>query len=1047
MIDSNFDLTKEVYSRLNSTNLSQIVSGELNQISSKENQSLNQKEEKINKNIIKNSERVTFLKEKDRLNSVINYRFLKDIKSRKVFHSEAQKIFSFQKYSHMKTILGHMSAEDNTMIQPVPIYVMVYSDDDKKIITGDNNGLIKIWSTITGQLIESYKVHDKPINDIIVTGKKYLISCSEDQTMAIFDLNSLSLVKIYNFDEMLIQLSEYKYNLTKSKITKIKKNQLKPKNKIIIDDDDDIEMIEEEDPEDEKDEIHDVCVICAKSGTVYIIDLDFEKQHNFDETNCKYPVKLALDKKIFDKYDVKRNKNLQITSIASNNVNGILVCGFNDGLLCLWDMNKILDETISRNRFIYDYEKFILFFNYVHSSFIPFIEFTLDSNFFLSGSTDGTILIWSIQKEVLEKIRMIEEKHFNSLNAPKPQILYPIFSIFKMTEDDDRTRCSVNVAMWTKKSNYIVAIISSKQRKKGFQSKNLLPNGLIGNNEYVNDHSNKRSSALLVYSLKQNQIIKKYNAEKGLSFDDQCFILDSHPKIEEIVLTISGVNNIVLFNFMTGQVLKSFKQINYFFSNVFQDFTAAEGKFSHKGDSFVISTFVGFISLYSIYSDNSFSTTYMNQFTSNDFSNSLTIETNLNSFFPNYVNMYNLPHIVSPPHSKYKLEATLAKKNLIKHKFGLNENEIKRYLANNLQNYNSSYEDRRLECEKEFHKYEQSLLDNMNYRLENIGMNELEEGEAIEVPSEENSYHSEGEIEEVENHSEGEEGEGDEEQIENSEDNELDREEEDLRFLNEEIAQEDFRGLGLSNYNLRRSAGYNLRNREEPEDNSIFLRSRSRNQNNTLNLNLQNNINNENENNRNNTGRYFLRGNEENENYNPNYIEDDSIDDLLDDDDENDADYRMRSHHKKRRRTNYNSAQNRNRNSPPEINLTTGYNLRQRQQNNLNGNRRPRTRIRRKLKLKGRRRNGNLSQTNTAINSANRQNNTNYFLREHVTPVSYFNSNDHNNLNDFNQNSQVISIESNLDEEYKNAMDTINRPSKHRRIIEDEDEKLEEIKK
>ena len=196
------------------------------------------------------------------------------------------------------------------------------------------------------------------------------------------------------------------------------------------------------------------------------------------------------------------------------------------------------------------------------------------------------------------------------------------------------------------------------------------------------------------------------------------------------------MNHIILFNFISGTIIKQFVENNYFFTNISQNIIASEGKFSSKGDSFVITTFLGFISIFSIYSKNSFSTTYMNQFTSKEFSNNSSIiqsnndSISLNSLFPQNVNMYNLPYIVEAPYSHIKLLQIESLKSLIQKKYNMTENEInQRYLRNNYEHYALNYNDRRIECEKEEKAFEQSEQDNMNYRI-------AEENETNELPEE-----------------------------------------------------------------------------------------------------------------------------------------------------------------------------------------------------------------------------------------------------------------------------------------------------------------------
>lgn len=639
----------------------------------------------------------------------------------------------------MKSMLGHISIADHTVINPVPIYCLSYSNNDEMIFTGDNNGLIKIWSTQTGQLIDIFKIHEKAVNDILLV-EQYLISCSEDQSVGIWDTKSLQIKKMFNFDESIVRVVEYDYSANN--------------------------------------EIHHIIIISSLSGKIYFFDLDVEIKNNFSYIEDSFPTKFYFDKKIIEKYELKKTKSMQQTSTVCNSKSGLLVCGYSDGIMCVWNMEEILDDSILKRKFIHEFDKYVLFLDYVHSSVIHLSEFSSNHEHFITGSMDGNVLVWTVKMQTIAYIRQMHR-----LNKPLKFFEFPIICESKISESEERTRCSVNVVIWTKSSNYVVAIISSKQRKRLIENKNKQSGNNNINNNANNTiqnnpanpsnegvHSAKRSSAIIVYSLQNKKIIKKYNENNQFSCHDECFVLESHPMYEEIILTISGTNHIVLFNFISGQIIKQFTETNYFFTNISQNIIASEGKFSSKGDSFVISTFLGFISIYSIYSKNSFSTTYMNQFISNEFSSntnySIKSTIPLSFLFPQNVNMYNLPYIVEAPYSQFKINQINSMRMIIRGKYNLSDKEInQRYLRNNYEHYLKNYYDRLIECQKEEKAFEQSEQDNMNYRiseeneLDNISEDENEvqsvddlsyqnDGDVINNPEDNDNYYANLEEEE-----------------------------------------------------------------------------------------------------------------------------------------------------------------------------------------------------------------------------------------------------------------------------------------------------------
>ena len=514
--------------------------------------------------------------------------------------------------------------------------------------------------------------------------------------MIIWDTKLLQLKKIYNFDESIVRVAEYEYS--------------------------------------DHSIVHHIIIASSLSGKLYIIDLNEEIQNHFSYDEDTFPTKIYFDKQIIEKYDLKKIKTIHQTSTVANNQCGLLISGFGDGLMSVWDIQTILDDHFKKHKFIHEFEKYVIFLEYVHNSVIHLSEFSSNNEYFITGSMDGNVLVWLVRKDKLINIRNIRNSN-KTIMIPYD---FPIYCVSTISESEDRTRCNVNVVIWTKNSNYVVAIISSKQRKRIIDKNKDINHNINSNHEQQeeNSHSSKRTSSLIVFSIQSKKIIRKYNEQNGFNCHDECFVLESHPIFENIILTISGMNHIILFNFITGTIIKQFVENNYFFTNISQNIIASEGKFSSKGDSFVITTFLGFISIFSIYSKNSFSTTYMNQFTSKEFSNnSTTIQSNngsipLNSLFPQNVNMYNLPYIVEAPYSQIKLRQIESLKSVVQKKYNMTENEInQRYLRNNYEHYALNYNDRRIECEKEEKAFEQSEKDNMNYRI-------AEENETNELPEE-----------------------------------------------------------------------------------------------------------------------------------------------------------------------------------------------------------------------------------------------------------------------------------------------------------------------
>jgi hypothetical protein len=556
-------------------------------------------------------------------------------------------------------------------------------------------------------------------------------------SIRIWNVKQFNLIKTINFDESIIRVLSYEYY-----------NELTERT-------------------------HDVVISNSSTGKIFLFDLEkvAEGEKKIQQNPHEYEnemiiSKIYFDKKIMEKFFLKKVKNnLQQSCMAVHKTPGILICGYNEGLICVWDIRRILDIVIKNDKFLYDFEKYILFLEYAHNSLVHISEFNKVGDYFITAGIDGHVLIWKVQENILKLQR----------RGQKPEDAYPIFSIFKISENEERIRCSVNVAIWSTHNNYVVSIISSKSRKKTNNSNipvenvhpinnsnnptsiraanvnndntnNLLNNGNNLNESKNNDYSNNRTSSILVYSKYSNSVIKRYDHKNGLAIHDECYVLEPHPENEEIILTVMNSNEIIIFNFISGNILCRFTEENYFFNNISQNMIAVEGKFSPNGDSFVISTYLGSISIYSIYSRNSYNTTHMNQFFDKEFKNetnegnSSSVEVQTDMPFINFVNMYNLPYIVQQPYSKFKLEQMQNSvfKRLIRN-YNFSQKQIENKLMNNYLFYSKNLDERRIECEREEKIFIQAAKENLTYMVQDNLDNDTSESEFVSNNSEYNS--------------------------------------------------------------------------------------------------------------------------------------------------------------------------------------------------------------------------------------------------------------------------------------------------------------------
>jgi WD40 repeat protein len=528
--------------------------------------------------------------------------------------------------------------------------------------------LIKIWNSMTGALVEIFKSHERAVNDTCIV-ENYLITCSEDKSVKIWDLRTLSLLKTINFGEPVIRVSNYRYAA----------------NNIII--------------------------ACSETGKIFTFDLasalnESNLMDDYDTGNLI--TKFWFDKTIVEKHNLKKIKNsLQLTSMAVSPL-GILVCGFNEGILSIWDLDRILNVTIVNKKFLIDFDRYLIFLEYTHSSLVHLTDFNKKGNYFYTGSTDGSVLVWKVHADIIQQIRQANVV----VDKTVRDYVFPVYSIFNIKESDGRVRCQVNAVIWSCCDNFIISLISSKKRKRTLNN----PNEGVHAGNSNGEASCKRSSSINIYDINRNSIINKLSEDNGFNIHDECYVLEAHPRVENLILTVNTSNEVLVVNFITNQIVSKFKEENYFFNNISQTILASEGKFSRSGGLFVISTFLGSISIYTGFPIESYSGTYMNQFFDVEFNSNPDI---LDQFFPKYVNMHNLPYIAQQPYDKLKLEQ-IESNRVILANYNLSNKDINCRLLNNNDNYTKTLEERILEVEREEKIFSLAAKENLTYMIQEI---------------------------------------------------------------------------------------------------------------------------------------------------------------------------------------------------------------------------------------------------------------------------------------------------------------------------------------
>lgn len=465
------------------------------------------------------------------------------------------------------------------------------------------------------------------------------------------------------------------------------------------------------------------------------------KKSNSAEDNSDYSKessdiyhKVSFDNTIYDIHiDLKRNKqNLKMSSM--NLCDGLLAGGFNHGFLCIWDFHKIIKTVYLKKKCLNKMIDYLLFLHAPHLKIIQIIEFSKKKDKLLTGSVDGNVLIWDVKFDVIKKFRegIYSYRTFSPDTAD--YFVYSLFILGSITENDTVKNPSVNVAIWTCHDNFITAIISSKKKI-----------------------DNKRSSTLYIYDVHLKEKIMELGNNDGYEIHDECYMLEHHPTKENLILTSCSSNEVIIVDILIKKVIFKFSIKNYFFPNIDDTLLILEGKFFGNGDRFVISTYFGVLSIFSIYEDKGYQGTFLNQFFDVELNNvkgyredgvnsqdsidennngNLSVsnvvnrgvnnnsvdnillerEINSNPLIPRFVNMINQPYTYQQPFSILKVRKI--ERKLLKE--GYNYKYIKENLHQNNEGFSMTLEERYSEVIKETMKFEEIYSSSLQQDNPNI---------------------------------------------------------------------------------------------------------------------------------------------------------------------------------------------------------------------------------------------------------------------------------------------------------------------------------------
>ena len=101
-------------------------------------------------------------------------------------------------------------------------------------------------------------------------------------------------------------------------------------------------------------------IIGAKSGHIYFMDMNI-KNSTDEKYKRIFPIKFHIDKSIQERYNLGKTKSSELSGMSSDDYNGLLVSGFHDGLVCIWDTTRLLDIAIKNQEFLVNFTQYVFY--------------------------------------------------------------------------------------------------------------------------------------------------------------------------------------------------------------------------------------------------------------------------------------------------------------------------------------------------------------------------------------------------------------------------------------------------------------------------------------------------------------------------------------------------------------------------------------------------------------------------------------------------------------------------------------------------------------
>ena len=108
------------------------------------------------------------------------------------------------------------------------------------------------------------------------------------------------------------------------------------------------------------------------------------------------------------------------------------------------------------------------------------------------------------------------------------------------------------------------------------------------------------SSVILVFDRVRQEVVHRLGEDGEASLEYFTFVLETHPRYEEVLLSGGGCGKVILWNMQQGCVLRQFRETAVFAHDPYVFSDLFDGAFSPCGNFFVVSSLFGSLSFYSI---------------------------------------------------------------------------------------------------------------------------------------------------------------------------------------------------------------------------------------------------------------------------------------------------------------------------------------------------------------------------------------------------------------------------------------------------------------